>query len=237
MNLLDSDSLEKSAVVANCRMNRERTLIGSNGYSSDLGFNPLDLLEAKSHGRDHVSWLDLCCGSGKALVEAAEIARCHGWEAKLTIIGVDLIRAFVRLDPTLKCVQFVQASLRTWEPCQQFDLITCVHGLHYIGDKLKLIERAVSWLADDGLFAANVDLNNCKLVDGRSATRILAAEFRRNSLEYQSRKKLIRCEGRKTVMFPFRFIGADDEAGPNYTGQPAVNSYYERLKQEHQNSP
>ncbi|HEX5442684.1 MAG TPA: hypothetical protein VFW87_02595 [Pirellulales bacterium] len=50
--------------------------------------------------------------------------------------------------------------------------------------------------------------------------------MRRNGLIYQSRKKLIRCEGRKSVVLPFRFAGADDEAGPNYTGQPAVNSYY-----------
>lgn len=231
MKFLDADSLEKSAVVANCRMNRERTLTGSNGYSSDLGFNPVALLEAKSHGQDQVSWLDLCCGSGKALLEAAKIARRHSWEAKLTIIGVDLVKAFVRPDQTLKCLRFVEASLRTWKPDQHFDLITCVHGLHYIGDKLTLIERAVSWLADDGLFAANLDLNNCKLVDGRSATRIVAAEFRRNSLEYQSRKKLIRCEGRKSVTFPFNFVGADDESGPNYTGQPAVDSYYERTSQ------
>jgi len=26
---------------------------------------------------------------------------------------------------------------------------------------------------------------------------------------------------------PFRFLGADDTTGPNYTGQPVVNSYYE----------
>jgi hypothetical protein len=44
MNLLDDDFLERSAVVANCRMNRERELLGSNGYGRELGFNPLDFL-------------------------------------------------------------------------------------------------------------------------------------------------------------------------------------------------
>jgi hypothetical protein len=24
----------------------------------------------------------------------------------------------------------------------------------------------------------------------------------------------------------FEYLGADDQAGPNYTGQPVVNSYY-----------
>jgi len=226
--LLAVDALERSGTVANCRMNRERTLTGSNGYSSDLGINPLSLLEGKSTGRDQVSWLDLCCGSGRALLEAAQTAHNQGWDANFTIIGVDLVEAFARPDPTVKCLRFVAASLSTWEPDQPFDLITCVHGLHYIGDKLDLIARAVSWLTDDGRFAANLDLNNCKFADGRSAGRLLAAEFRRNGLQYQPRKKLVTCEGRRDVKFPFHFLGGDDESGPNYTRQPAVDSYYER---------
>ena len=226
--LLGVDALERSGTVANCRMNRERTLTGTNGYSSDLGFHFLSLLEEKSNGGDQISWLDLCCGSGRALLEAAQIVGSHGWEAKFKIVGVDLVEAFVRPDPTVKCLRFVAASLSTWEPDQRFDLVTCVHGLHYIADKLNLIARAVSWLHDDGRFAANLDLNNCKFVDGRSAGRILAAEFRRNGLLYQPRKKLVTCEGQREVKFPFHFLGADDESGPNYTGQPAVDSYYER---------
>lgn len=31
----------------------------------------------------------------------------------------------------------------------------------------------------------------------------------------------------KELRVPFKFQGADDAAGPNYTKQPAVNSYYE----------
>jgi len=31
MDLLDDDQLERSGVVANCLMNRERDLLGSNG--------------------------------------------------------------------------------------------------------------------------------------------------------------------------------------------------------------
>lgn len=34
--LLTDKVLEHSGVVANCRMNRERVLTGSNGYSTDL---------------------------------------------------------------------------------------------------------------------------------------------------------------------------------------------------------
>lgn len=44
MRLRSDKELEQSAVVANCRMNRERELTGSNGYTVEIGFNPLDRL-------------------------------------------------------------------------------------------------------------------------------------------------------------------------------------------------
>jgi len=47
MDLLDDEELERSAVVANCRMNRERGLAGSNGYDRELGFHPLDFLKGR----------------------------------------------------------------------------------------------------------------------------------------------------------------------------------------------
>ena len=72
MKLLSDDALEQSTVAANCRMNRERRLTGSNGYARELGFNPLDFLTDRLAHRQGASWLDLCCGTGRALVEAAE---------------------------------------------------------------------------------------------------------------------------------------------------------------------
>ena len=71
--------------------------------------------------------------------------------------------------------RLVCAPLATWQPARAFDLITCVHGLHYIGDKLALLARAAGW---------------------------------------------------RVVSFPYDYLGADDRAGPGYTGQPAVHSYY-----------
>ena len=47
MDLLTDDELERSAVVANCRMNRERDLTGSNGYDREIGFDPLDFLRER----------------------------------------------------------------------------------------------------------------------------------------------------------------------------------------------
>jgi hypothetical protein len=44
---------------------------------------------------------------------------------------------------------------------------------------------------------------------------------------YDSRTRRIRRTGPFAGTLPFRYLGADDRAGPNYTGQPAVHSYYE----------
>lgn len=146
----------------------------------------------------------------------------------IEIVGVDLV-APSSLTPSPECLRFVAASLVRWKPTEQFDVITCVHGLHYVGDKLGLIARAVSWLTEDGQFVSHLDLNNIKLADGRPAYRLIASELRRNGLDYDSRKRLLRCSGRRSLQFPFRYLGADDQAGPNHTKQPAVDSYYERL--------
>ncbi|WP_437193317.1 hypothetical protein [Planctomicrobium sp. SH527] len=96
-----------------------------------------------------------------------------------------------------------------------------------MGDKLGLISRAASWLTDGGRFVANLDLKNIKLNDDLSTERIIAKEFRRQGFEYDFRRHLIQCDTRRIVDFPFKYLGADDQAGPNYTGQPAVNSHYQ----------
>ena len=36
----------------------------------------------------------------------------------------------------------------------------------------------------------------------------------------------ITCTGHRHINLPYRYLGADDRAGPNYTGQPAVCSLY-----------
>lgn len=200
--MLDDSKLEQSSVVANNAMNRERGLDGVNSYAKELGFHPL---KALAPGQ---AWLDLCCGSGRALIEASR----HG--SSYTLVGVDLVDHFLPGDgPTL-----IAASLSTWQPGRTFDLITCVHGLHYIGDKLGLLARVASWLAPGGRFAGHLDLANIKT----------PAPFRprRYGLDYDARRHLIGWRGRRRLDFPFKYQGSDANAGPNYTGQPAVDSHY-----------
>lgn len=227
MNLLGDDILERSAVVANCRMNRERGLVGPNGYGKELGFDPLDFLRQRAASGRGVAWLDLCCGTGKALVEAAGVVHEEGPGAWVEIVGVDLVGMFRRPEPAMTCLRLVEASLTAWRPERRFDLITCVHGLHYVGDKLGLIARAASWLVEDGRFVANLDPANLKLAGDPDGGRAIVAGLHRAGLEVDRRRRRIACRGRKDLRWPYRYLGADDRAGPNYTGQPAVDSHYD----------
>ena len=86
MGLLDDDRLERSSVVANCRMNRERDLTGTNGYTKELGFDPLDFLQGRS-AEHPAAWLDLCCGTGKALIRAARSVRDESLAPQVEIVG------------------------------------------------------------------------------------------------------------------------------------------------------
>ena len=220
MKLVADKELENSPIVANCCMNRERNLHGNNGYERDLRFDPLGFLKAVAGERGRARWLDLCCGTAKALIEAAEILDSE--RMPVTIVGVDLVGMFD--DSRSERLELVEASLTDWKPTEAFDLITCVHGLHYIGDKLNLIARAVSWLTPGGRFSSNIDSNNFQLDHGTN-TRIIAC-LREAGMKYSSRYKLLECDGFRDVCFPFRYLGADDQAGPNYTGQAAVTSHY-----------
>lgn len=220
----DDQQLEQSPVVANCGMNRERDLNGTNGYDVEISFQPLSFLNDQLATNGSVRWLDLCCGTGKALIQAATIIERDGMH--IDIVGVDLVGMF--MPHSSKHLALIEASLSTWKPAETFDLITCIHGLHYIGNKLGLIARACSWLNHDGLFVASLDTGNLRLNPGGSSSRVFAKELRQAGVEYLSNKRLISCEGHRRLSLPFVYIGADDEAGPNYTKQPVVNSYYVR---------
>ncbi|WP_245601809.1 class I SAM-dependent methyltransferase [Hamadaea tsunoensis] len=211
MDLLDTEALTRSAVVANNAMNRERRLSGPNSYARELGFDPSAFLRT----RPGAAWLDLCCGAGHALRQAAEALPDNG----ITLVGVDLVDHFAA--PDAAGVAYVCAEWTTWDPGRRFDLITCVHGLHYVGDKLEALRRAASWLTDDGTFVADCDLDGIAL-----DRRTLLSSLRRNGFQYDARKRRITLTGRREVVFPFAYLGADDHAGPNYTGQPAVRSHY-----------
>jgi SAM-dependent methyltransferase len=228
--LLDDDALAGSAVVANSAMNRERGLDGVNSYERELGFSPVDVIAALlrvTGAPETVAWLDLCCGSGRAVVEAAGRLDEAGVAGRVLVEGVDLVDAFVPA-PDVPWLRLTVAPVLAWVPQRRYDLITSVHGLHYVGDKLGLLARAASWLIDGGRLVADLDLAAVRLADGSPAGRRLAADLREAGFNYDGRRRRIGRDDRGDVDLPYEYLGADDGAGPNYTGQDAVHSYYRR---------
>ena len=83
-------------MAANCAMNRERQLAGVNSYARELGFDPLAFLSSRLGDQGpHAApgWLDLCCGTGRALIQAATRLPGAGPGAGAVLIGVDLAGA------------------------------------------------------------------------------------------------------------------------------------------------
>jgi hypothetical protein len=207
-------------------MNRQRQVAGVNSYAAELDLSPLEFLEDRLARQPTAAWLDLCCGTGQALVQTGRHFQRIGLQDRVTIHGIDLVRMFVPLPADVSCVSLEAASVHPWQAPMAYDLISCVHGLHYVGDKLGLLARALSWLALDGLFLGHLDVANLKLTAGRCAAGHWIREFKHAGLEYHRRRRLISCRGKRSLAFPCTYEGADDSAGPNATGQPAVDSYY-----------
>lgn len=225
MKLLPEDRLIWSPIVANSRMNRERNSSGINSYEQEFKFKPEEFLASKVKKFGQASWLDLCCGQGNALVQTAKYFDKLGQQNRVKLKGIDLVDTFPPIDNHLTCLEFESGSLIAWEPDQTYDLITCVHGLHYLGDKLKIIEVSVNALNQYGLFVANLDLDNI-VIQGENASSYLKNSFKQYGVTYNSRLKVIKQIGNVAIKFDLGYLGADDEHGPNYTGQDSVTSYY-----------
>lgn len=230
MPLLDDDTLAGTAVVANSAMNRERQLAGVNSYERELGFNPVDVLAALlrvTGAPDTIAWLDLCCGTGRPLIEAARRLDDAGIADRVLVQGVDLVDSFDPA-PDVPWLRLSATPVLDWAPDRRYDLITSVHGLHYVGDKLALLTRAAGWLTEGGRFVADLDLSAVRLPDGAPAGRRLAADLREAGFNYDGRRRRIGRDDRGDVSLPYEYLGADPKAGPNYTGQDAVHSHYRR---------
>jgi len=225
MKLLSESELIWSPVVANSTMNRERNASGINSYEKEFKFKPEAFLVNHIDKFGQVKWLDLCCGYGKALVQVALDFSKQDLEHKAVLKGIDLVDSFLPIPTSVSCLQFEVKSAVEWSPGDEYDLITCVHGLHYLGDKLKVLKTAMASLSSNGLFIANLDLKNI-LIDNGDAQSHLKSIFKTNTIQYNARTRVVQCSGPRVIDFGVQYKGASDQAGPNYTGQEAVNSFY-----------
>lgn len=224
--LFDDQRLAQSAVVANNRMNRERKATGINSYEKDIQLNPIQFIENRLQ-QSTIHWLDLCCGAGNALIETARHFKQKKQKTSIQLTGIDLVDFFENNHQLTDILTLKPQNLSNWIPAEKYDLITVVHGLHYVGDKLGLIQKATAALKEDGLFIGNLDLNNIKISGKTNSTKWLKSYFKKEKISYQTSNKIIKIAGAKLLTTPFQYLGANDKAGPNYTGQEAVNSYYQ----------
>lgn len=163
MKLLTENELIWSDVVANNRMNRKRKASGVNSYEKDLKFKPETWLNACLKERGEVKWLDLCCGEGNALLQYASELAEKQLQGQALLRGIDLTDQFQAVPALITCLQLEALSLVDWKADDQYDLVTCVHGLHYIGDKLKVIKEALKAIDLEGIMTANLDLKSIKV--------------------------------------------------------------------------
>ncbi len=77
------------------------------------------------------------------------------------------------------------------------------------------------------MFIGNLDLDNIVIKGSENPRKFALNLFKKNNIRYDQKKKLISISGPQKIRTNLRYLGADDKAGPNYTGQPVVNSIYE----------
>ena len=96
MKLIPENKLIWSPVVANSRMNRERNASGINSYEQEFKFKPEEFLRERIERFGKASWLDLCCGYGKAMNQVAEYFIGQNLQDNIRFTGVDLVGDFIQ---------------------------------------------------------------------------------------------------------------------------------------------
>jgi len=227
--LKNDEELEWSSVVANNSMNRKRKAFGINSYEREIKLDPIKYLISK-YKDDKLNWIDLCCGEGNTIIQSAEFIRENGHENKVNLEGIDLVNYFSDYSDYEDLLELRQMNLNKWEPTKKYDLITIVHGLHYIGDKIALLQKLSNSLKSGGKFIGNLSLDNIKIVGIKDSDRMLKKIFRNSEILYNARSKIITLTNPFSILDNFEYLGANDNAGANYTGQEVVDSIYRLIK-------
>lgn len=224
--LLQEKELLQSTVVANMIMNRQRKASGINSYEAEIGLSPTAFIRERLRAQSQVKWMDLCCGEGRALLQAAEELEIDGLLDRCYLSGIDLVDYYHPELADYPDIRFYTQSVLEWEAQHQYDLISCMHGLHYLGDKLKVVRLAANALAPQGLFVGQVDFDHIRIEDMHPLEYFRAMDW-----EYVPQHYMLRIQNPvQPQALQLEYLGADDSVGPNYTGANAVCSYYKVIK-------
>jgi len=226
MEMLGADELLSSSIVANATMNRRRGLSGVNSYERDLRFSLTEFLAERVRERGAAFWYDACCGQGLALVEASRQFSAAGWDRQVRIVGVDLVPMF--MPEEAPSVTLLATDVAAFTLDQPADLITCVHGLHYLGDKLGFLQHACAMLAPGGLFLGHLDPNNILTAPSRLPLwRRAARHAAKQGVEMKLKNHVLRVEQSDSPLdFGVTHQGATVSEQPNYTGITVIDSWY-----------
>ena len=226
MTMLRADELLSSPVVANATMNRRRGFSGVNSYERDLRFSLTDFLAERVREREAALWYDACCGEGRALVEAGNQFAASEWGRQVQIVGVDLVEMFT--PEQTPNVTLTAADVAAFTLDRPADLITCVHGLHYLGDKLGFLQRAYAMLAPGGLLVAHLDMENLRASGaGASVWRQAVRHAARGDVTLDFKGHVLRIVRTEMPLnFGITFQGATVSEQPNYTGITVIDSWY-----------
>ena len=196
--MLRPDELLSSPVVANATMNRGRGLSGVNSYERDLRFSITEFLMERVREHGEAVWYDACCGEGRALAEAA---------------------------PN---VHLQAADVAAWALERPADLITCVHGLHYLGYKLGFLQNAYTLLTPGGLLLGHLDASNVLAAEsGLPFWRQAARHAAKNGAVLELKSHVLRVQRTDAPLnFGVTYQGATISEKPNYTGITVVDSWY-----------
>jgi hypothetical protein len=138
-------------------------------------------------GSEEAKWVDYCCGKGIALTQGTERFN-QGRSNKVSSVGVD-IRKVDGLT-YLGVPQFVHGQTSFYQHDMDFgvldslkpDIITCMKGLLYTNDPLKLFEGMFNQLNEGGYMLVTINTGN--EVEGLSdlTTQMLGALLDRNDV-------------------------------------------------------
>ena len=226
MIMLPADELLSSPVVANATMNRGRGLRGVNSYERDLHFSLTDFLAGRVLACGKALWYDACCGEGRALMEAGNQFAASEWGRQVQIVGVDLVEMFTPEE--VPNVTLTAADVAAFTLDRPADLISCVHGLHYLGDKLGFIQHACAMLTPGGLLLAHLDPDNLRAAGaGASVWRQAVRHAAKNGVALDFKGHVLRIVRTEAPLnFGLTFQGATVSEQPNYTGITVIDSWY-----------